>query len=398
MLIRTGFRRSSRQKGFSLVELMVSILIGLIILAGVIQVVFSGKRAFLSQEDLSFIQENARYAVSVLGKDIRAAGYWGCSGSLTNTSMVLTSVAGSEADLLSGSSLAAIETEAGTAIPAIFGFVGFEADMAQTFPEDDFVAWGEDADHYADNAIAPNLVRAPDSFVVRYAGGEPLRIMGDDNATSLLTVAQGTDQLPDQGILVASSAGCDSMGVFASNAVIEGVAGGLPAYAISYADNGVNCTNKIKPDKLGSFDCTGGLGTEGGTSYRDGDSVMQYVARGYFIEESDVLPGQPALKRRILTAEGGVLGTTTEEIAVGVEDMALLYGVQTVGGIQFKTATEVTDDNEWSALSSVQLSLVFRAQSQSMDQIDDDVRLGNQYNDRRMRQVVTTTFQLRNRI
>ena len=54
--------RSSRIKdlGFSLVELMVAILIGLIILAGVIQVVTTSKSTFFGQEEMSFIQENAR--------------------------------------------------------------------------------------------------------------------------------------------------------------------------------------------------------------------------------------------------------------------------------------------------------------------------------------------------
>jgi type IV pilus assembly protein PilW len=64
------------QSGFSLVELMVSITLGLLILAGMLSVFASNSR---SRDELQRAErqvENGRYAMKVLGDDIQLAGYW----------------------------------------------------------------------------------------------------------------------------------------------------------------------------------------------------------------------------------------------------------------------------------------------------------------------------------
>ncbi|WP_207061723.1 PilW family protein [Motiliproteus sp. SC1-56] len=69
-----------RQQGFSLVELMVAMVLGLLIVAAVLQTFLAGKRSYEMQEDLSRIQENGRFAIEFLTRDIRQAGFWGCLG------------------------------------------------------------------------------------------------------------------------------------------------------------------------------------------------------------------------------------------------------------------------------------------------------------------------------
>lgn len=75
---------SRSQAGFGLVELMVAMTLGLVLL-GSLGYVFLGTRgAFRVTDNLSRIQENARYALELLGRDIRMAGYVGC-GNLATT-------------------------------------------------------------------------------------------------------------------------------------------------------------------------------------------------------------------------------------------------------------------------------------------------------------------------
>ena len=76
------------QRGTTIVELMMAILISLFIMAGVIQVFFNSKTTFLTQEDMSYIQHNSRYAMYMLIKDIQNAGYWGCAGKTTAVASV----------------------------------------------------------------------------------------------------------------------------------------------------------------------------------------------------------------------------------------------------------------------------------------------------------------------
>jgi type IV pilus assembly protein PilW len=64
-------------RGFSLVELMVALVITLILLAGVAQIFLSSKKSFTIQNALGRQQENGRYVLDTLAQDLRRAGYLG---------------------------------------------------------------------------------------------------------------------------------------------------------------------------------------------------------------------------------------------------------------------------------------------------------------------------------
>lgn len=66
------------QLGVTLVELMIASLIGAFLLGGVIQGFVSSKQTYRVQDNLSRLQENGRFAMYFLTRDIRMAGYWGC--------------------------------------------------------------------------------------------------------------------------------------------------------------------------------------------------------------------------------------------------------------------------------------------------------------------------------
>lgn len=63
------------QRGFTLVELMIATLLGVLVTGGVIQIFISAKQAYRLQENLSRLQENGRMAMDRMSFDIRMAGY-----------------------------------------------------------------------------------------------------------------------------------------------------------------------------------------------------------------------------------------------------------------------------------------------------------------------------------
>lgn len=67
-----------RQSGLGLVEIMVAIVVGLIVLDGVLQIYLNSKQTYRMQENQSRIQENGRFALQFMTKDLRTAGYIGC--------------------------------------------------------------------------------------------------------------------------------------------------------------------------------------------------------------------------------------------------------------------------------------------------------------------------------
>ncbi len=76
-------RLPSLNRGFSLVELMVALVITLILLAGIGQIFLSSKKSFVVQDSLGRLQENGRYAMETLEQDVRRAGFWGGNADIT---------------------------------------------------------------------------------------------------------------------------------------------------------------------------------------------------------------------------------------------------------------------------------------------------------------------------
>jgi len=65
-----------RNKGFTLVELLVAILIGAILMISVVSMFIQQARAMALQEDLVNLEENLRAAMNVIYRDIRLAGLY----------------------------------------------------------------------------------------------------------------------------------------------------------------------------------------------------------------------------------------------------------------------------------------------------------------------------------
>lgn len=76
-MTKTIRKPNANSSGFSLIEVMVSIVIALILLAGIIQLFVSNKQGYRLQEGMSILNENARFAVSRLQHDLRMADHWG---------------------------------------------------------------------------------------------------------------------------------------------------------------------------------------------------------------------------------------------------------------------------------------------------------------------------------
>jgi type IV pilus assembly protein PilW len=78
-----------RMRGFNLVELMVSMLLGLVIIGGVIGVLLANRRSYDTNQGLHQVQETARTAFELMARDIRQSAGNGCDNP-TRTSNLLT--------------------------------------------------------------------------------------------------------------------------------------------------------------------------------------------------------------------------------------------------------------------------------------------------------------------
>ena len=77
-----------RQGGFTLIELMIAMLLGLIVIGGVTSVFLAGQQTYRANEALGDVGDSSRVAFEMLSRDIRSAGLTGCDsvgGRVANT-------------------------------------------------------------------------------------------------------------------------------------------------------------------------------------------------------------------------------------------------------------------------------------------------------------------------
>jgi len=77
------------QTGFSLIELLIAMLIGSLVMSGVFQVFLSSKKSSRVLEAESELQENARFAFSMMTSIIQEAGNFGCQTSTVSANSSL---------------------------------------------------------------------------------------------------------------------------------------------------------------------------------------------------------------------------------------------------------------------------------------------------------------------
>ena len=353
--------------GFSLIELLVSLVIASIIFGGVIQVALTGKRTAMDGEEISFIQDNARFVIEQIRRDTRAAGFMGCAG-LDNSN-----TANAVANDLDGF------------INLRQGIQGFEGGVSD-YP-----------DEYESDVLA-----GTDSFLVRFAdASQEYKVKSHNQVAAEFTL--WTNQAIDAGTtMMVTDSSCRAVGLF------QATGPGIDSNKLLHLPDGVhNCTSVIKSgiDEIGcsvSPSCTGvSCDGQSPSPYLSGASIMPYRSYAYYIGESDIVPDMPALKRRVLSAEAGVATTISEEIALGVEDLQIIYGVDLdADGVanRFIDADDVTD---WTQVVSLRMTTVFRSNGEVFrDDQDVQIKLdGNDFvlsDDKFLRQVVSTTVRFRN--
>lgn len=67
-----------------MVELLVAMALALFLMAGLIEILLSGKESFTSASNLSRLQENGRIATSMIVRDLKRAGYMGGNSDIPN--------------------------------------------------------------------------------------------------------------------------------------------------------------------------------------------------------------------------------------------------------------------------------------------------------------------------
>lgn len=336
------FRPVGKSRGFSLVELMIAATIGLILLGGIGYVYLGSRQIFRTQDDFSRIQENVRYALDQVGVDVRMAGYAGCLN------------------------LASIDPANPSAAPAI-GVIANNpptVDLADAMRGYDGVTWT------APGAAPANWISGTGVFVITRASEGGVNLTGNTTPTNANLQIDGNPNnfVAGEALLVAN---CLTADLFRATTVSSG--GGKVTVAHSSSSNTANFTVN---------------------AYGDEAEMFRMISNTYFIGTNPA--GVPALYRRPLDGNA-------EEIVDNVENIVMRFGIDTDNDYVVNSYVSASAVTNWRQVMTARLSMVFRSNSNNVaTQVQPYVLEGTTVTpastDRRLRQVATATFGLRNRL
>ncbi len=368
-----------RQRGLTLVELMVSMVLALVLMVGTMEIFKNSKATYKTTDALGYLQENARFALKIMEKDIRQAGYTGCVGATTHTNVI------------------DIGDDSGGDFDQDWYWMLDYRKPIRGYDGSDNTGFDTYEKGYLDNFSSGDTLEDTDVFSVMYgvrgAGYRVKKHLSDPGTARLVVYRDST--IPKGTPMIVTDC--------AHTALFQKSNGGTGHKRVVHKTSGDatpgNCGINLSPG-------AGCSATEGYTFAPD-TRMLELRTVAYFIRNNTV--GEPALHRlRITVNSDSDLVLTTEELVDGVEDMQVEYGVDDEtdpavagygGADKYLPAKDVAAD-EWDQVVAVRLTLSMRSPQDHVLPTNTSFSYGTGTvnEDKRVRQTFTTTVSLRNRL
>lgn len=296
-MIRGAARPPRSARGFSLIELMVALVLGLIVTGAVISTFISVHSASKDTSGIAELADNGRMAIDILQQSLRSAGYMACNSALRQASTVTPSASDPlETDLTEA--LAGYEA-AGTAPGSSITLVSDPSGVSSLGDWSTTSELGSELDPSVTAHASTLPLQGSDVIAVHTTFSQAAHVHStvyttQPSGTSSVTVQDTTD-LTAGGLGIVSNC---------SNSVVDPI-----------SDFNGNTVDFAQP--LGqSFDAGAQVGIF--------DTVVYYIGRG--------ADGDGALYSYSLAGDPTFQHKPTE-IAPDVENMQILYGVDTGGAM-----------------------------------------------------------------
>lgn len=370
-------------RAFTLVELMIAMVLGLLVLAAVIQLFLGSKTTYMTNEALARVQENGRFAVELIKPELRSASVRGmCAGRASVTNHLNNDCTDAAVETLFDTSHSIVGWEydgtgrgASFSIPTDLAPGGIAA-SSWTSVASDGTTMGLPA------ALVGRVVPGTDVLTLRNLNRLDLDITGVRNDNQL-EIGGGSDTIPPKSIVMVTN--CQS---------------GADLFQQSKRQNDV--ASPTKPTMSCTENSPGNEPpgqSEWGTQHDDTSSVYTISMVAYYIGWNDAR-GEPGLYRADLSQAWDTDDIVYEELVEGVESMQLTFWGTDSG--QTATAPYTADEVEdWSLIVGVTMGLLVRSPENA-----DNQAVSQQFplaymnatapEDRRLRHAFSSTIAVRN--
>ncbi|GAB2885802.1 hypothetical protein GCM10027046_12780 [Uliginosibacterium flavum] len=342
----------------TLIELMIAMILGLIIVAGVLYVFQGSSKTFRTSDALARVQENGRFGLEAIASDIRMASYSGCGAIQNITPQSVVTELGT-LDLFDDSNVLRGYTYT-VGAPIVGAIVGTQG------------------------------VVGSDVFIARHLSESVVEFNGDMALKTDPIVLKKTPNTPKfvDGQIVAV-ADCTKMDIFRVTNVVETTTTVTLSHAVGSA--GVGNTS---PEFQGRYGAT--LGSK----------AVRLIEQAYYVKNTGRLnkTGQPVFALFRQATSTGLATGNEDEIAEGVEDLRISYGLDTIGLGQvdrYVSAGAMTTA-QWPMVRSMRLELLVASiENGALDAPQTYTFNGANVvpaaTDRKLRTSIGTTISLRNR-
>ncbi|WP_070990121.1 PilW family protein [Halofilum ochraceum] len=328
-------RYPQHQRGLTLVEIMVALLISTILGVGVVQIFSGSKRTYDFQQAQSRIQENGRYILEAIARDLRMLDYNSCAGRTPQQNSTLN---------------ATDDGQDGSGEEALIGYVYADGDWDVTPNQNAGIGNPMDPSH------ALELERPADGMV------------------------QTTDHQPSGAsvVLFVNDPGsiqvCDIVQVTNCRTTTTTQITNIPASG-----------NQLQTQTSG---CSPGNATQNLGDDFSNAQVMQLSRRTYYVDDADG-DGYGQLMRVLDN------GSTTDELVEGIHDLEFEYGVDSNDDKQIESYEDPGTISDWSEVIAVRMMLTMVSRD---DVLDEPHPLAANNDDLRLYHVFNRTVTLRNRM
>jgi type IV pilus assembly protein PilW len=331
---------TGQTRGFTLIEMLIAMVIGLVLMTGVVSVFISSSDSYQRLQGLASIQERGRIAIQILQNNVQVAGYTGCRKDVTINN-----------GLISNTNYGRSFTQP---------IQGFDATGTAN-------TW---------DPVMETTIPSP-----QWAGGDVLTVRGPvgsgmsltatmANTADTLSVPAGSPFVTNDLMMAVS---CQGNGDVFEKTNAAGT-------TIAHTATGLNSSATL------------------GNAYEANSMVVKVAVTSFFVRDSSAIAGTRALwmKEGESAAQALIEGVDGMQILYGVTSNT------DTSANQYLTAAQVNAGTLWGSVMNVRISLLVASLNPTVKVQNTTVYslLGVNYpafNDLRQRRVFTTTITLRNR-
>jgi type IV pilus assembly protein PilW len=338
--------------------------IGLLLMGGILSIFLGSKKSFDFTQEVSNIQQNARFAMDAISNDIRLAGFQGCTNIMASSAVITSNSAPTDNFFLTASRGAEVTGSVWTpAVPAEL------------------------------SSLSPAPVTNSDVLMLQFASpvtsrmANPMTGISDD-----ITLVSNASGLKNGDLAIISN--CLAADLF----TVSTVTGTTITHSAS--DNiSANLSAEYKP---------------GATAAVDATRVMKFNYVTYYVGDTGRKnkAGNPIKSLYLYTMDDINSNASPTEVIEGIENMQLLFGVRASNSnIRYVTSSDGSFEPQ--NVASIQVGLLLHSIESATDTDDSKTytllnetihRVGSPgtgpsyENDKRARMAFSSTIKVRNRI